>query len=425
MTDTTNSGHRHVTSDPTRRAAAVRIPFPARLGPHAERARRHTLQWLQKTDLLAGDAAVEEYDALRLERLMAYFYPDATGSDLELAADFNAWFFIFDDQFDGGLGMQPEAIEHLVDTLGRTMTIGGPPEAREFPALREPRGVREEAEAPDVVSGQPLVVGFRDIWHRATAGTPRSWQRRFRAHWQAYMAAHQGEAANRNADRLPALEQFLALRRNSIGVQPCLDFTERCGGYALPDQLHGSFPLREMREITGDVVIFVNDIVSLVKELAAGDVNNSVVVLSEQWGCALDEAVEHIAERANSRTARFNELAAALPGLLDGLGVPAELRGHIAHYVEGMGHLMAGNLAWSLATSRYDERGVAAVSGGRQRPWAHLAAVPKGAGEGLTAKGDDERLTANARRPRACSGEVRAGREALSSGGLGPSGRGL
>jgi hypothetical protein len=379
MTDTTNSGHTKALSDPTRRAAAVRIPYSPRLSPHAERARRHTLQWLQKTDLLAGDTAVEEYDALRLERLMAYFYPDATGGDLELAADFNAWFFIFDDQFDGGLGTRPEAIERLVDTLGRTMTITGTPEAAEVP---EVPAAREEAG----VSGQPLVVGFRDIWHRATAGRPPGWQRRFRAHWQAYMAAYQGEAANRNADRLPTLEQFLALRRDSIGVQPCLDFTERCGGYALPDELHGSFPLREMREITGDVVIFVNDIVSLVKELAAGDVNNSVVVLSEQRGCSLDEAVEHLAELANSRTARFGELAAALPGLLDDLGVPAVLRGAVDHYVEGMGHLMAGNLAWSLATSRYDERGVAAVSGGRQRPWAHLAAVPKGADEGVRMK---------------------------------------
>ncbi|MGW1142603.1 terpene synthase family protein [Streptomyces zhihengii] len=30
-----------------------------------------------------------------------------------------------------------------------------------------------------------------------------------------------------------------------------------------------------MREVTADVVIFVNDIVSLTKEIAAGDVNNS------------------------------------------------------------------------------------------------------------------------------------------------------
>jgi hypothetical protein len=47
----------------------------------------------------------------------------------------------------------------------------------------------------------------------------------------------------------------------------------------------------------------------------------------------------------------------------------------------------AGNLAWSLATSRYDEAGITAVSGGRQRPWAYLAA----AAESLT-----ERVTRNA-----------------------------
>jgi hypothetical protein len=35
---------------------------------------------------------------------------------------------------------------------------------------------------------------------------------------------------------------------------------------------------------------------------------------------------------------------------------------------------MAGNLTWSLATARYDAAGVAAVSGGRARPWSGLAA---------------------------------------------------
>ncbi|MEU4497865.1 isoafricanol synthase [Streptomyces sp. NPDC023998] len=359
------SGLHPVPSDPTRRTAAIRIPFPARFSPHAERARRHTLQWLQELGLLTGEAETAEYDALRLERLMAYFYPDATGIDLELAADFNAWFFIFDDQFDGRLGMRPEAIEHVVATLVRTMTAEGAP-------LAPGR------------AGPPLVQGFRDIWRRATAGTPYGWQRRFRTHWQSYMAAHQGEARHRNADRLPSPEQFLKVRRDSIGVQPCLDFTERCGGYTLPDELHDSSPLREMREITGDVVIFVNDIVSLAKELAAGDVNNSVIVLREQEGCSLERSVERIAALANARTARFAQLAATLPRTLSERGVPAEVRGHIDHYVEGMGHLMAGNLAWSLATSRYDVAGIAAVSGGRQRPWAYLAAAAESLAERVT-----------------------------------------
>ncbi|NUP44072.1 MAG: pentalenene synthase, partial [Streptomyces sp.] len=321
-------------ADPTRRTAAVRIPFPARLNQYAERARQHTLQWAQGMDLLTGDLATAEYDALRLERLMAYFYPDASAADLELSADFNAWFFIFDDQFDGLLGAQPERIRRLVADLAATMTLDGPAD-------------------PPAAPGTPLVRSFRDIWLRSTAGTAEHWRVRFRDHWAAYLAAHEGEAHHRNADRLPTPEQFLRVRRDTIGVRPCLDFTERCGGYSLPDDVHRRPELREMREITCDVVIFVNDIVSLVKELAAGDVNNTVVVHSAHAGCTVDEAVAHVAALANARTARFVRLAAGLPRSLAGLRLDRATRAHLDHYVDGMRHLMAGNLTWSLATARY------------------------------------------------------------------------
>ncbi|WP_328914985.1 MULTISPECIES: isoafricanol synthase [unclassified Streptomyces] len=378
MSDETASGP-GLPLDPTRRAAAVRIPFPPRLNLHAERARRHTLQWVQGMGLLTGDIAAAEYDALRLERLMAYFYPDATASGLELAADFNAWFFIFDDQFDGGLGTRPEEIRRVVDSLVGTMTVEGTPapDAGDTLGARGPRdawGAPGPGDVP-LPGGEeetPLVRAFRDIWLRSTTAMPNNWRLRFREHWRAYLAAHEGEAHQRNADRLPSFEEFLDIRRDSIGVRPCLDFTERCGGYTLPDEVYGSPALREMREITGDVVIFVNDIVSLVKELAAGDVNNSVVVHRAHKGCTIEESVEHISALANTRTTRFTRLAAALPGLLARRGVPRETREHVSHYVDGMRHLMAGNLAWSLATSRYDETGVAAVSGGRHRPWSRL-----------------------------------------------------
>ncbi|WP_323748973.1 isoafricanol synthase [Streptomyces sp. PR69] len=374
-----SSGRSAACSDPTRRTSAVRLPFPARFSPHAERARRHTLQWVQGIGLLTGDAAAAEYDSLRLERLMAYFYPDATAADLELAADFNAWFFIFDDQFDGWLGKRPTAVEGLVRTLAGTMTGDGVP--RQYDG-RSPWGTRQ-SHIPSAEGVRPLVAAFHDIWRRCTDGRPADWQRRFRAHWTAYMAAYRAEAQHRNAERLPSLERFLEVRRDSIGVQPCLDFTERCGGYSLPDELYGMAPLPEMREITADVVIFVNDIVSLSKELAAGDVNNSVIIHAAQQGCTPEESIAHIAALATARAARFAQLAASLAKRLSRRRVPAEVRGHIAHYVEGMEHLMAGNLAWSLATSRYGETGIAAVSGGRQRPWAQLAADgAAGAAEG-------------------------------------------
>lgn len=351
-----------------RRAAPLSIPFPARLNPGVEAARRHTLGWLHGYGMLCGEAATAEYDALRLDRLMAYFYPDADADELALATDFNAWFFLFDDQFDGPLGQCPEAVAHFVDRVVRTMD-----------------------DAPDLLPEEPdspLVAGYRDIWQRITEGTPRAWQLRFKGHWERYLSAYHWEAQNRTRKGVLPLEQYLKGRRDSIGVQPCLDFAERCGGYVLPRELHGRPPLAELRRLTAEAVIFVNDIVSVDKELAAGDVNNSVIILHRSTGCTLDQAVRRIARTASARVEQFQELTGVLPATLKELGMPADVHDHVAHYVASMRHLISGNLVWSRETPRYDDSGAAAV---RSRPWADLfAAADPGvpaAGRGAPAAG--------------------------------------
>ncbi|GAA3379265.1 hypothetical protein GCM10020367_62120 [Streptomyces sannanensis] len=333
------------------RNGLVRTPFPARCHPGHDHGRLHTLQWLDRFGMLSGERATAEYDAMRLELLMAYFYPDAGPEDLRLASDLMGWFFVFDDQFDGSLGQRPEAVARLVDSVMRVM--------------------HEDTVRPHE-SGDPLAESFRDLWQRVSKGMPPLWRNRFRDHWRDYLTAYHWEALNRTRQGTLPLAGFLQGRRDSIGVQPCLDLVERNGRYALPRELHQGAPLAEMRKITADVVIFVNDIVSVDKELAAGDVNNSVIILHKETGRTVDDAVRHVALLANSRLARFQELAAGIGGTLGDMGVPEDVRDQVDHYVDGMRMLMSGNLAWSLQTARYSEEGIAAVSQGRERPWAHL-----------------------------------------------------
>ncbi|MEC4018516.1 isoafricanol synthase [Streptomyces sp. H27-D2] len=354
MTEPTGFGSPRPGSNLAERTARIDIRAPLGISPDTEAARRHTLRWLHELGMLRGESATAEYDVLRLERLMAYFYPEARGADLELATDLNGWFFLFDDQFDGDLGLRPEAVAVLVDAIVRTMydVPEVPPRAGESPG--------------------PLLVGYRDLWRRIADGTPLAWQHRFRDHWREYLDAYHWESLNRTRRGPLSLEQFLRGRRDSIGVQPCLDLTERAGRYTIPRELHTGSPLAEMREITADVVIFVNDIVSLDKELAAGDVNNSVIILHRSEDCTVGQAVRRVVRATNDRIGRFQRLAEELPGSLADSGVPATLRDHVEHYVDGMRHVMRGNLAWSLETARYDARGIAAVSEGRQRPWAGL-----------------------------------------------------
>ncbi|MFG3256276.1 isoafricanol synthase [Streptomyces sp. NPDC048172] len=333
------------------RAALLDIPFPDPLNEAAGRARRHTLDWLTSFGLLSGAAATEEYDALRLERLMAYFYPEAAPEDLELATDLNGWFFVFDDQFDTKLGRRPERIAPLVDAL--------------LCAL-------DDASTVTTVRAGPLAAAFRDVWVRATAGMPEHWRLRFREHWREYLCAYEWEALHRTSEATPTLADFLAKRRHSIGVQPCLDLAERCGGRTVPDALHGALPVAVLRELTADVVLFVNDLVSLEKELAADDVNNSVLVLRARAGCSLEEAVRRVARLANARVARFRQLEAALPDFLTAEAAPPEVRHGVERYTEAMRRLMRGNLSWSLETPRYADTGAGAVAHGRPRPWTGL-----------------------------------------------------
>ncbi|MEU8828367.1 isoafricanol synthase [Streptomyces sp. NPDC048636] len=355
-----------------RRAALFDFPASAGLSPDAEAARLHTVQWLSRFGVFEGSEAVAEYDALRFDVLTGLFYPGARGADLDLGNDLVGWYFVFDDQFDGELGHRPETVARLVADVVRIteepLNAPGAPLARE--ACGNDGGGGYDG------PGGPLLASFRDLWRRINSGRSPVWRARFRHHWLEYVHSYHREALERTGSGggMPrSVDAVLALRRHSIGVQPCLDLNEPFGGYTLPDALHGGRPLAAMREATDDVVVFTNDIASLDKELAAGDVHNSVIVRRERAGGDLEDAVRHIAGLANARYRWFEKTAARLPRMLSRAGVAAPVRRDVESYVDGMRNVMCGNLGWSLRTARYDERGIEAVSQGRQRPWAYLA----------------------------------------------------
>ncbi|MGW8376092.1 pentalenene synthase [Streptomyces sp. ODS28] len=341
-----------------RRTALVGIPFPSEVNASVEAARTHTLDWLRELGLLRDPQTAAEYDSLHLERLMARFYPGASTAELCLACDINGWFFIFDDQFDGALGRRPEAVAPVVSSMERCLRTGGP----------GPTGGAES----------PLTAAFHDVWARATDGMPPSWRRRFGRHWRAYLEAHRWEASARTARRAPSLERYMKTRRRTIGVLPCLDLAERCEGRAVPAGLYGLRQLTVLRELAVDVVIFVNDLCSLDKELAAGDVRgNGALLLRSRSGCTLEESVAYLSGLTNSRVALFRRLSPEVQRALAAAEAPPALQRDASGCLDAMRHVMSGNLAWSLETARYDASGVAAVSGGRNRPWAGREAVPE------------------------------------------------
>ncbi|WP_410535178.1 terpene synthase family protein [Streptomyces sp. KL2] len=333
---------------PPRRTARLETPFRSAAGPGAGKAGLRTLRWLRDLGLFTGGAAFEEY-ALRPERAVARFCPRASDEDLMPATDVNGRFLVFGDRFGGPPGRRPRDVARLVDRPARAM------DGREPPA-GAPAG--------------PLVEGFCGLWHRVNEGMPPVWRDRFRRHRHGCPPARHREALNRSGDRLPTVGEIPAARRHTAGTQPCPDPAERFGRRTLPSALHVGHPLKGMRRLADEVAIFVNGIVSPDEEPAAGDVDDTVVLLRHGTGRPLPDRVREIRAAADGRAARFRGLAASLPALPEAMGVPGETRAHVEDYVDGMRNVMRGDPDRSPESRRYDGAGVAAVGGGRLRPWA-------------------------------------------------------
>src|SRR5262245_51646669 len=82
------------------------VPYPARINPHLERARTHSMDWARRMGMLdtptPGGGLVWDDDALaRMDYALmcAYTHPDCDGTVLDLITDWYVWVFFFDDHF--------------------------------------------------------------------------------------------------------------------------------------------------------------------------------------------------------------------------------------------------------------------------------------------------------------------------------------
>jgi hypothetical protein len=322
------------------------IPYPPGISPDLEQARAQSLRWLTVQGLITDPDVLGVYDRIRTDRLAGRAYPNARGADLDLISSWMGWFFVFDDQFDGPLGQDVAATAAVIDELLRIV------DAQQAPVPY-----------PDALLGR----AFLDLWTRSAAGMSPQWTRRSAGNWAAYLAAHRQEAVDRRHGVPGDLDTFLATWRVTVGLQPSLDLVERVGGFEVPPAIHDSEPVRRLREITGDVVLIVNDIFSAAKEQATGEMHNLVLLRRRDRRCGDDEAIGWAVDLVHGLLAAFCEEESRLRS---GVLTVAEW-GVLDRYVTGMKDWMRGNLDWSAETARYSGAGTLRSAGGAW-PWQAL-----------------------------------------------------
>ncbi|MGW4800557.1 terpene synthase family protein, partial [Nonomuraea sp. NPDC004297] len=215
------------------------MPFPERRpNPAHRRAEAGMWRWIGETGLCPTEPARANTERTMPALLMALYYPRAGAGILELLAQWTAWAFIVDDEFDdGAAGRDPATVLAAITSLVDVMD-GAPP-------------------------ANPLAEALAGLWQRLTARCPAAWGRVFRRDVVAWLNTYYVEAVDRIAAPVPSGADFVLHRRESVGIRTFLDGCEPALGLHPPDAVRLLPAFAAARRAACDHVGLINDIFSV------------------------------------------------------------------------------------------------------------------------------------------------------------------
>ncbi|WP_369172886.1 terpene cyclase [Streptomyces sp. R28] len=307
-------------------------PFPHRVNPHAEQARRHLSHWVGTVGLIQRESARRRFEHADFGWFASVVYPTADEDRIALMADWFAWLFLVDDQLDDGdFGRDTEHAARVVAGMRAVL------ESADHGAAAARR-----TDLPTAVSS------LADLWRRTAPGMPAPWRHRFVRHLEECLtAAAVWEAGNRVRGVVPEEDDYIANRRHTGAIYVCMDLVEVVERLEVPVGVYDSEEFQEALDAACNVVCWTNDIYSLEKERSLGEVHNLVYVVLHHRGLDGRRAMSHVCEVTSAETRRFLALEERL------LRRHPEHSGVLVPYVRGMRTWIRGNLDWSSRTKRY------------------------------------------------------------------------
>ncbi|OXM53991.1 hypothetical protein CFP71_20370 [Amycolatopsis thailandensis] len=302
------------------------LQLPDRISPYAEKLEQRILHWADEFQVLDGERARTKLERTRLGELIARSYPHITEDRLDALAGWFLWAFVIDDCYDDVVGDYDASAERVLSVL---------------------RGER----IPEMTRLDALLARVREL---VVEGRSRHWQARFEQHMGQFLTGFKYEADSRASGRTPNLLGYTQLRRATGGITPSLDLLEVATGHEVPVLIHETEQFHILFNRAADVVVWVNDVVSLEKELLSGETSNGVLVLRQEMALSDQEAIDAVYDLVEGQIEQFDRARTVLFGLLPGWGglTVSELAA-IELFVEGLQTWMRGNLEWSRNCARY------------------------------------------------------------------------
>jgi len=306
----------------------ISYPFTYGMNPHTAAVDVYTINWAVKYDLIENEAMLARYRKMQLNTLVGRRYCSAGFQALRLVADYNFLFFIMDDHCDALPRGQKKAYWQC-----NTARLSA---------------IMDQHKRVFHGEGHPFEVAFSDAWERTQHATDAEWRHWFATTIREYFHACTWEAGNLDAGTLPSLEKYMAMRPYTAAA-PCnvcaITYAENIH---LPYEVYRHPVVRQLMHLPARIVCWVNDLFFLGKEQQQGDRHNLVLVLQQERGLSLEEAIAAAACIHEEDLARYLELEQQLPVFDNATSQ------ELARYLTCLRAMISGNLEWSTVdTNRY------------------------------------------------------------------------
>jgi (+)-beta-caryophyllene/(+)-caryolan-1-ol synthase len=307
------------------------MPFiKADPSPWMAQAEEEMWTWIDAFDLAPNDAVRRHIRRTRPELMAALYFPTAGPEILPLLAQYVAWGFMVDDEFDEGpIGHNVIRCEAAVKSL--------------YTVLQQ--------DAP--VTRSPLALALADLWRRTSPYRSTGWRDQMVADIRDWLYTYLTEAHHRTSGHVPSSHEFWEHRQLTIGMRMFMDLGEIVAGTDVPEQARHCPALLAMRRAAAEQIALVNDIFSVRKDRAHGFIHNHVIIIQQTERCDLQDAIDRANELAAGCIDRFLAAEKRLPPELDAAGVDCSAGEGVLRCVDGLGALIRGNYDWHFEVERY------------------------------------------------------------------------
>ncbi len=313
-----------MSTPPAARVPTIWCPFPSRISPAAAQVRDGTCGWLDRWELRTNEGQ-QRTSIADVALLAARYHPDLPYPVLQLVADWYTWFFYQDDLYhETNIG---RTAEHMEALHGRLLTL-----------------LRGAAPTPD---DPPLAHALCDLRDRWAQHASPLWMNHFAYHVSEFFAAMVWEATNLAYKTPPPLHTYLRVRPITGGFAIEQLIAEITDQLTFPHDAVAYTTWQRLRLLADHATCWLNDLVSLPKEMQQNDVHNLVLVLQHEQRLSLDDAVAQATAMHNNVIAAFMEQAANLPHCRE--------HAQLQRYADVLQTRIRGNFDWMYAARRYQQ----------------------------------------------------------------------